>query len=121
MTVEILLKEAVAKREISVRQAAKEIGVAHTTLGRIIEGDAFDTSTAEKIANWLHVTPSSLLDARGVGDDALAAQISLLLQTEPGLKEIFQEAIQRVLDGNMSPDTFRELAQYTAYRLNLEE
>ena len=47
--------------------------------------------------------------------------ISLLLQTEPGLKEIFQEAIQRVLDGNMSPDTFRELAQYTAYRLNLEE
>ena len=53
----------------------------------------------QKIADWLGVTPTSIIDAEGVGKDALATQIAAVLEMEPKLAQVFGEAMQRVLDG----------------------
>jgi hypothetical protein len=81
----------------------------------------FDLATAQKIADWLGVTPTSIIDAEGVGKDALAAQIAAVLEMEPKLAEVFGEAMQRVLDGRMDLRIFKELAAYAAYRINTAE
>jgi hypothetical protein len=98
-----------------VSAAAREIGIAHTTLARAIQGDDIFLATAQKIADWMGVTPTSIIDAEGVGKDALAAQIAAVLETEPKLAEVFGDAMQRVLDGRMDLSTFKELAAYAAY------
>jgi transcriptional regulator with XRE-family HTH domain len=120
-TTSALLKAAIQSRGISNRKAAEEIGVAHTTLQRVLEGDPFDMATAEKISAWLDIPLSTLLDTRGDSPDALAATISAVLREEPRLAGIFGEAMERVLSGQMSMEGYRQLLAYTAFALNMED
>ena len=117
----VLAQERVNQRGLGLRAAAREIDIAHTTLARAIQGDDIDLATAQKIADWLGVTPTSIIDAEGVGKDALAAQIAAVLEMEPKLAEVFGDAMQRVLDGRMDLSIFTELAAYAAYRINTAE
>ncbi len=122
-TISRMLKEAQKENNLSVRQMAEEIGVANTTLHRAMDGSQFpDIQTFIKVANWLGVSPASLINAEveEVVPDTLAARIAIVLQQEPRLAEVFGEAMERVINEEMDPDTLRDLAAYAAYRLNLE-
>ena len=112
-----LLQEAINKRGISNRAAAQEIGVSHSTVFRIIQGESVDYDTIIQVAKWLGVKPSTLFDADSLTEDALASKISALLQTEPQLAEVFEEAADRLAKGQISPDTMRDLVAFAAYRL----
>ena len=118
-----LIEERRAVEGMSLRQAGREIGIAHTTLKRILDGEPYDVATAQKIADWLGVPVSTLLDAGGSTEDkdTLAAQIAAVLETEPRLAEVFGRAMNRVLNGEMSNEAFRDLAAYTAFKLQLTE
>jgi transcriptional regulator with XRE-family HTH domain len=118
-TLSVLLKEARKERGLSYRQAAEQVGTSRTTIQRIEEGEPVDVETLIKICNWIGVSPSTVLDAEGLGKDALAAQIAAVMQAEPGLAEVFSQAMARVINGDMDPHTFRDLAAYAAYRLGI--
>ena len=122
-TIARLLEERMGERGLSLRKAGREIGVAHTTLARIINGEPYDVATAEKIADWLGVPVSTLLDTGGAseGRDTLAAKIAAVLETQPRLARVFEEAMERVLNGEMSNEAFRDLAAYAAFKLQLVE
>jgi hypothetical protein len=53
------------------------------------------------------------------GFDGLATRIATLLQAEPKLARIFSEAMDRVTRGEMSPQSFRDLAEYASFRLQI--
>ncbi len=118
-----LIEERMAAEGMSLRQAGREIGIAHTTLKRILDGEPYDVATAQKIADWLSVSLSTLLDTGGTPEDkdTLAAQIAAVLETEPRLAEVFMRAMERVLNGEMSNETFRDLAAYAAFKIQLSE
>ena len=118
-----LIEERMGAEVKSLRRAGREIGIAHTTLKRILEGEPYDVSTAQKIADWLGVPLSTLLDSGGTSEDkdTLAAQIAAVLETEPRLAEVFGRAMQRVLSGKMSNEAFRDLAAYAAFKIQLTE
>jgi transcriptional regulator with XRE-family HTH domain len=120
-TIAVLVKEKQQKLGLSDRGMAEEMGIAHATVRRIREGDTLDIETIRKIGDWLGVSPLALLAEEGIEKDALAAQIAAVLETEPQLASVFSEAMDRVLDGQMDPAVFRELATYAAYRLNLNK
>jgi transcriptional regulator with XRE-family HTH domain len=116
-TLSKLLQEAINKRGVSNRAAAQEIGVSHTTISRILKGESVDYDTIILIAKWLGVNASTLMDADSLSEDALANKISALLQTEPQLAEVFEEAADRLAKGQISPDTMRDLVAFASYRL----
>ena len=120
-TLKVLLEDGLKERGKSVRAAAREIGVTHTTLMRVEEGGTVDLDTLIKICGWLGVQPASVLNAEGIGADTLAAQIAAVLETDPRLAKVFSEAMARILSGAMQPDTLRDLANYAAYRLGVTE
>lgn len=118
-----LIQERMAANALSMRQAGREIGIAHTTLIRILNGEPYDVATAQKIADWLGVPLSTLLDTGGTSEDkdTLAANIAAVLETEPRLARVFGDAMERVLNGEMSNETFRDLAAYAAFKIQLSE
>jgi transcriptional regulator with XRE-family HTH domain len=108
-----LLKEKL-RSGMSKRQIGREIGVAHTTIGRVLDGQPIASSTLEKIAEWLDAPLGEL--AYGEPSDASKA-ISVIIAQEPALGEIFSEMAERMQAGEISPETVREIIRYTAWRL----
>jgi transcriptional regulator with XRE-family HTH domain len=115
-----LLKEEISERGISVRQAAREIDLSHTTLNRILAGESYDMSTAEKIAGWLNVPTSSLVDGTiREGEEDFRTVIAGLFEVAPELENVFREGYRRVQRGEMEPRELRELAYFAAYRMGI--
>jgi transcriptional regulator with XRE-family HTH domain len=117
-TLSTLLKDTLTQRDVSIRQAARDMDVSHSTLVRVMETGDCSLDTAQRIAKWLGVPVSQLLDIES-DPSPLAAQMALLIEQEPELAKVFSVAMDRVLQGDMSPEGFRELAAYAAFRFGI--
>jgi transcriptional regulator with XRE-family HTH domain len=119
-----ILTEKMQKEGLSERAAARQCGMAHTTFGRAVRGETVDVPTLAKIAQWLGVPASTLVDIvvedGAPVDTVLANKLAMLISTDPELKEIFLEALERVEDGRMSASDARDLARYAAFRMGTE-
>lgn len=116
-----LITEKLSRERRSVRSAAREVGIAHTTLQRIIDGEPFNYETAVKLSKWLEMPVSQVVNIEGDNTTALATQIASVLRAEPKIATALSEGIERVLSGQMSQERLRELLAYMAYSLNIKE
>ncbi|MBN2500248.1 MAG: helix-turn-helix transcriptional regulator [Anaerolineales bacterium] len=115
-----LVEDKLKETGLSLRKAADKIGIAHTTLSRAIQGYTVDVDTLIAICNWLEVSPSSVLNAEGITEDALAAKIALVVQSYPQVKEIFETALDRLEAGEVDQQAINELVSFAAFRLGVE-
>ena len=115
-----LLKEHMRERGMSLRQAAKEIGVSHTTISRILGGQTADIDTLVAIAKWMKISPSTLMDTGGEADSkTLSAKIAAVIEQHPDLAKVFDEALSRFEAGKISTETITDLIAYMNYRLGI--
>ena len=115
-----LIREKMTKDKLSFRRAGDQVGVSHTTIQRAADGEQMDVPTTQKIADWLGIPLTTLLDLDSPTEDQLAKQIAAVLYREPQLATVFGEAMRRVIAGEMQPDTFRALAQYAAFQIQTQ-
>ena len=113
---DIILRNEMSKRGLSSHTAAVEIGVSHTTILRALRGDSVDVDTIVKIANFLGVRPSEILNS--TQDTALADQIAVLLSHSPQLETQLREAVQKVRDGKMDAATLADVVAYAAFKFH---
>ena len=113
------LKKEMQARDLSVRQAAKEIGVSHSTIFRVLRGDPFDVQTLVQISNWLNVRPSTLLD--NIGKSNTINQIALLVESNPGITGILDEALEAVSKQQADPAIVQDIIAYAMYKLSLQK
>ena len=112
---ETLLINKIRDDDLSIRQAGKQIGIAHTTVIRLMEGGNCDQTTLVKVATWLNVEPSTLLDSEGKSD--LANKIAVLLEQQPKLADLLGEVLDRVVRDEIKPEAFTEIISYITFRL----
>jgi transcriptional regulator with XRE-family HTH domain len=113
-----LLKDEQKKRQLSSRQMAEEVGVAHTTIIRAMRGDPMDLETIIAFADWLHVRPSELVNSFSKGKvPDLTNDLALLLERIPGLAKPLAEATQAVKDGTADPAIIDDIVNYATYKL----
>jgi|GEM_PF-3227956 len=107
-----LLEAEMKRRNMSVRSAAKEIGVSHTTLNRVLhEETEVDLATVMMIAKWMNLRPAALLGS--TADD----EIGTLVESIPGLREVLVEAAHLVETGEVSPAVLDDIVSFARYRL----
>ena len=112
-----VLKREMQVRGLSTRQAALEIGVSHSTIFRVIRGDAFDVPTLVAIAKWLKVRPSTLLD--NIGKSDTIDQVALLIESSPEILNVLAQATQAVDRKEASPEIIQDIIAYALYKLSL--
>lgn len=110
-----LLQNQMNTRNLSSHGAADEIGCSHTTILRALRGEKIDVETLIKIANWLHVRPSELLNS--MGDTSLADDIAVLLLHSPELEAELKDAAERVRAGVLDQAVLRDIVSYALYKL----
>jgi predicted DNA-binding protein (UPF0251 family) len=117
-----LLAKAIADRKVGVRKAAKEMGIAHTTLYRMLNGEPVDMKSMEKAADWMGISLKTLLEATlsdsGAGEGKnTQALVAMVVERCPGLGELFEEIADGIAKGELTDDDLYVVAEFTAYRL----
>lgn len=116
MFLQALVNQRMNSEGLSLRKAAGQIGIAHTTLASFLKGTPTDLGSLQLICKWMNV---SVRDALGFDtDNDTAAAVATILEMEPELAEIFRKAAVEVQDGMLKAEEFREIIRYSAYRLN---
>lgn len=108
-----LLQARMHQHELGSREAASLIGITHTTLIRALKSNSMDLPTVIKLAHWLGVQPSTLLDTTAA--DPTVAYIASLLELNPQLKDLFCQV------ENVSPAVAQETLSYMVFRAGIEQ
>ena len=116
-----LIRTRIEDQNLSIREAARQIGLAHTTLARIIEGEPIDLTTYIRACEWLRVNAADVLHSEGkIGTRSeVAAGVASIIRASPSLEPIFEEIVAKFEAGEISSDTVNDLIKYAAYRLGL--
>lgn len=115
-----VLRNKLQSEGLSSHTAAERIGVSHTTILRALHGDKIDLETLVKVADFLGVRPSELVDSLPNDPESLSNQIAILLSQSPELEALLREAVRRVQDGGISPDAIREVVSFATYKFMTE-
>jgi transcriptional regulator with XRE-family HTH domain len=113
-----VLKREMQSRDLSVRQAAKEIGVSHSTIFRVLRGDPFDVPTLIAVATWLNVRPSTLLD--NIAKSDTVNEIAMLIESNPGILDVLKDALEAVRKQQANPEIIQDIISYAVYKLSLQ-
>ncbi len=116
-----MLDDKMRQLNLSLREAGKEIGVSHTTISRILQGQAADIDTLIDMCIWLGISPSDVLDSNVEGSRGLGSRIATILEANPKLALVFEEAIGRLEKDEISSQTIEDLVAYMSYRLGLDK
>jgi len=114
---DIMLQNVMNEKRLSSHKAAEAIGVSHTTILRALRGETVDVDTIIKIANFLKVRPSELLNSMAT-DATLTDQLAVLLSHSRELEEELKDATKRVVSGQLDPAVLRDIVSYALYKLN---
>ncbi len=110
-----LLDAKVRERGLSYRTAAAEIGVAHSTIMRVLKGGPADVPTLLKICKWLRVEPAMILNSEE--NSNAQAVIATIAEATPGLMEILQDATKDFKEGSLTAEDLEEITSFIAFRL----
>ena len=89
-----LLAEKMRKEKLSARDAARQIGVSHTTVIRVLDGDVPNVENITALSNWLGISVATALGVETGTQDDVAARVALLIEAEPRLKQLFGSLVQ---------------------------
>lgn len=111
-----VLKGAMDERNLSARDVGGILGVSHTTILRALRGEQIDLATLIKIADWLNIRPSALLDT--LGDEApIDAKVDTLVQAYPELQNVLEKAADAIKNGQADPRIIHDIVAYAEYRI----
>lgn len=112
-----LIANEIARRGISVREAARQIGLnSHGTLINVLNGRPMEVETAHLICKWLGVPLTAAVESDDGSEKALSA-IATVLHSAPELEKLFIRAAEEVEKGNLSIGDFKELLDFTAFKI----
>jgi transcriptional regulator with XRE-family HTH domain len=112
-----LLAEKMRKEQFSARDAARQIGISHTTVNRVLDGDIPNVENLVAISNWLGVSVATALGVETGTKDDVAARVALLIEAEPRLKQLFGSLVKGYQDGRLTSEDIEDIFAYAAYRI----
>ncbi len=112
-----LIQSRIKGKDLSIREAARQIGIAHTTLIRCLDGLSVDLDTLFSICDWLGVSPSTAINTFQKNSDATNEKITLLIQFFPDLMEPLENILHMIEAEQVQPSIFEDILTYIEFRL----
>ena len=116
MNIAVLLEAEMREKGLSMREAAEQIGVTHTTIARILRGRPVSVETLTNVARFLKVDPGNLLETENDAEQ-LTKDILLIVGHEPALAGVMHEVAEKARSGEIPQETFRDIVRYAMWRL----
>jgi plasmid maintenance system antidote protein VapI len=111
-----LLNDKIKEKGLSNRAAAREIGVAHTTIQRFLAGQPFDMDTVLKICSFLGIAPDAALNSLPETTEPIN-DLVMVLQSEPELAEAFMNAVKELKANRLSKEDLLDIVEFATYKI----
>jgi transcriptional regulator with XRE-family HTH domain len=116
-----LLENEMERKNLTLREAAKEMGISHSTLIAAREGTRkLDIKTALAISNWLGMPLADLVGGpEGISSDRTVTYqaLAIVLEAVPDLEQVFIDAAKELEEGTLSLTDFKDIVEYAAYKI----
>jgi len=117
-----VVQDEMDRRGLGLRPAAKEMGIAHTTLLRVLNSEPVDLNTLLKVSEWTGMSMTIMLGMEETDDEkAIMATMTAIVEAEPELRQVFLNARQALADGEIEISDLRDIANYAAYKLSVKQ
>lgn len=116
-TLKLLVERKIRDNSMSIRSAATELGVSHTTIHRVVNGEVIDLDTVIKICKWLGVRPSTILDVEVETQGTALNSIVAIVEQDPRLSDLFSELAKDLKDGTVELSDVEDIISYAAFRM----
>jgi DNA-binding Xre family transcriptional regulator len=118
MALKDILSQQLRDRRLSGREAATQIGITHTTMRRLLDGGKVELDTLVKVSEWTGISITSLVNIVFPEDSkSVIGDISALVEAEPRLRQVFEQAKQDLDNEIITVDDLRDITAYAAYKL----
>lgn len=114
-----IVKEKIYQHRLSLRQAARQAGVSHTTIARIKDGKQVDVSTIVKIAHWLEIDYKTLLPGEDNNLQHTINSLYVLLTNNPPLATELTRMVTSLQEGRIEQNDLDEIIKYIGYKVQL--
>jgi len=111
-----LVKAKMDDEKLSLRNAGKAAGVAHTTIVRVLNGKEVDLSTVEKISRWVGIPVSKAIDLKNA-EGGIHGEITTLIGLHPEFGEVLSALAKEIMVGGLSSQILIEVTGFMSYRL----
>ena len=115
-----LLNAKISQQNISVREAARSIGISHSTLERFLDGKMRpNIDSTVLISRWLGVDPSVIIE--NSGPSGRRDDVTEFLSAYPELLDLFRDVLNGIKNNEVAPDIVNELIQYIRFKLSYKD
>ncbi len=111
------LRDTMRQRNLSGRETARQIGVSHTTIRRMLIDEPIDLDTAAKVTSWLGVSLAAVLEVDYEENLDMDIRILALLDRFPELRLLLEDLANAAMAGQLSVHLPREIANYGRFAL----
>lgn len=111
-----LVKFKMKQENLSLRQAGKQAGVAHTTIDRVRNGDPLDFDTVKKISEWVGIPVSSAVDV-GEMKAPMVDEVAAMFSMKTEFSEVFGKIANKIKSGELSSDILTEITAFASFRM----
>lgn len=116
-----LLLDEINERRLSIRAAARQIGIAHTTLQRVLRDNPTDLKTIKAIGEWLKIDIPTALGMKEDQFTNINAKLNIIFQRIPALADMLEEIFEEFDAGVIPISEIEEVIKYTTFRLTLKK
>lgn len=114
-----MLQHEIDNRQISVREAARQIGISHTSVHRVLDDKNTDLGTKKAVAQWLGISFSSIIEAGEDLDTGVLILLQKLLKDNKALGNAFKEIVVSLEKGKIDTKDVEDILGYITYRLKI--
>jgi transcriptional regulator with XRE-family HTH domain len=107
-----MLLVRIQSQNLSLRETGSQIGISHTTVSRVLNGDSIDIDTLKLITDWLGVSLSDVIDDNR--HDPLR-EFQTLLSGYPELLDVFSEVFEKIAAGEIDHRILDNITAYASY------
>lgn len=111
-----ILTHKIQEEHISMREAARQIGIAHTTLQRFLAGKPYDMDTVLNICKFLDIAPEAALNSLTNNTDRYN-DLVIVLQSEPYIAHVLLTSIEDYRANRLTKEDLLQIMEFVAFKI----
>jgi DNA-binding Xre family transcriptional regulator len=116
----LILRTAMEEKHVSAREVARQTGVAHTTIIRILQHENVDLDTIKKVCGWLKIDPMYVVNLdSGQEEKEWLWKVGMMVESNTELHIAMKRVFKNIDHQEINPRIINEICEFIAFAITM--